>query len=143
MNEQTFEEIRNHLERKRQITQEQKENGRQTILEMMLKHNIGIIKVGFSGSGDSGCVDDISVVNESSQDAWNGKPLKDINRELYEHVDTYVDNYLNTCGVDWYNNEGGQGVILFDTSVVPHIFEATVEYNFMHSEVGHYTEEVL
>jgi hypothetical protein len=138
-----IDKIRAEIARKAKIAKEQAETGRQTIMTMMHQLNIPIIKVHFAGAGDSGSIDEIVILDSLDMSYWDGKPVKETSQELYEHIDVYCDNYLAGCDVDWYNNDGGQGTITFDCSTVPHRFEAIVEYNVMHSEVGHHTDEVM
>lgn len=100
-----------------------------------LLHNIDSIYVDFDGSGDSGCIDAISVntdqahpllklpfaytekndartVYDPEKKAWvTERPDEFLTktvpfRDFLEH---HVDVALSASGVDWYNNAGGYG----------------------------------
>ena len=140
-----FEQIRVSMEAEQERKKKLAESSRLVIMNAMHKAGVKAILVSFSGSGDDGSIGDIVKIDELSQNIWEGEAL-DKNEEeenLKELVEDYCYAYLEGTGVDWYNNDGGQGTFLFDCITVPHVFECTVEYNIMHTEVGHYTEEVM
>jgi len=68
------------------------------IFEQIGENGEGISQ--FSGGGDSGSLDDDIVINGSSEDM-----SKSINDMLY--------HWLEETGIDWWNNEGGQGSFVF------------------------------
>ena len=119
------------------------EEARPKILEMMLQKNVQIIKVYFEGSGDDGCIQNIAVVDSPEDNIWNGNPIRDEYPELYKMIEDYSYTYLNSTGVDWVNDDGGQGHIIFDVKNIPPIFECVVQYNVMSTEIGHETKEVM
>ena len=72
-------------------------------------------EVRFNGGGDSGSLDDNMEINGSSESI---PPL--IENMLYK--------WLEETGIDWYNNEGGQGSFLFDPKNSEIILEIETNY---------------
>jgi hypothetical protein len=57
-------------------------------------------EISFQGGGDDGSIDEDIIINGSSETA--PKLIQDM-----------VYDWLTRTGIDWYNNEGGQGRFLF------------------------------
>ena len=77
------------------------------------------IIVSFSGSGDSGCIDNIAIYDRSDN-AWTGSPIDDCglmsevisdNKTIEKIIEDWSYASLDATGVDWYNNGGGEGEI--------------------------------
>jgi hypothetical protein len=68
------------------------------IFEQIGENGEGMIQ--FNGGGDDGSIDDEIIINGSSEEV--PKLIKDM-----------VYKWLEETGVDWYNNEGGQGSFIF------------------------------
>lgn len=75
-----------------------------------LKDNgISIIRIEFSGSGDSGSIDSTEVLdkNEDNIDLENS--------DLLERIEDYgYDILSNQYNYDWYNNDGGRGTLIIN-----------------------------
>lgn len=77
--------------------------------DIFVLNDLGITEViaGYSGSGDSGQIDDINYYNDE------GKNIKDIPNEIHQNIEKQFYKQLDYTD-DWYNNEGGYGTITFD-----------------------------
>lgn len=119
------------------------EHARVPLLQKMYDLQIPVIKVNFNGSGDSGSIDEIYVVSSPDANVWEGEDLANISKELKDDIESYCYKYLEGTGVDWYNNEGGQGEFVFDALSIPPQFHCTVEYNVVSTKIGYETDEVF
>jgi hypothetical protein len=87
---------------------------------------LGVAKVGisFQGSGDSGEIDYIELYNANSEDipmptdmvAWTKQVYGEQKPEtkqvkLRDALEDIGYRVLDETGMDWYNNEGGQGYV--------------------------------
>lgn len=72
--------------------------------------DIGVtyIESEYNGSGDSGQIDSIIYWTKG-----DGEQIKDIPNELHQVIENSFYKSLEDT-MDWYNNEGGYGVIMFD-----------------------------
>jgi hypothetical protein len=77
---------------------------------------IASVEIDFSGSGDSGNIDYITFTPISLAD--------DI---LRQEVEDWAYTFLEGRGIDWYNNDGGQGTITFDITASK--FEYRIDVN--------------
>jgi hypothetical protein len=75
----------------------------------------GEAEVRFNGGGDSGSLDDNMEINGSSESI---PPL----------IEDMLYKWLEETGIDWYNNEGGQGSFLFDPKNSEIILEIETNY---------------
>lgn len=75
----------------------------------------GEAEVRFNGGGDSGSLDDNMYINGSSESI---PPL----------IEDMLYKWLEETGIDWYNNEGGQGSFLFDPKNSEIILEIETNY---------------
>lgn len=104
-----------------------------------------IVEVEFSGSGDSGQIDYISVTKEDGESFTffdGNKDLSEDESNLLEDISDWTYDYLSGTGVDWYNNDGGQGTVEFDVSTVPFSFFCSIDQNETTSETVYTAEEV-
>lgn len=85
------------------------------------------VEIDFAGGGDSGSVEDVRVFMAAGYTAPDG---------LKDELTNWAYKYLEGTGVDWYNNDGGQGCIEFDLTTAPHQFRANVDINYMNSETA-------
>ena len=83
------------------------------VFEQIGEDGEGLAK--FQGCGDSGALDDYMEINGSDEKI---SPL--LENMLYQ--------WLEETGIDWYNNEGGQGSFLFDPKNSEIILEIEVNY---------------
>jgi hypothetical protein len=102
-----------------------------TILPLLVKlkdKGVTRINVDFSGSGDSGDIDDVYLLVNGEQLAWGinekRKYISDeqedqLKNEMYEFIDSAIE------GKDWVNNEGGYG----NVTIYLDSMTADVEYS--------------
>lgn len=87
-----------------------------TGLELMLRlQDLGIVSVfaEFSGSGDSGAIDNIDY---HVSDCTINNIFAVENAELHSDVDDYCYTLLQAGDIeDWYNNDGGHGTLSINT----------------------------
>jgi hypothetical protein len=83
------------------------------------------IKISYSGSGDSGAIDEVELIptgfmsikdnrvewNKNNKEAEYGEPTEELKSIIEERAYKYV---LNSAD-DWYNNEGGGGTLYIST----------------------------
>lgn len=92
------------------------------IVAVLRQHQVDSVEVSFSGGGDSGHICDVSIgpdpeignqnmeimsVNRVFEDGgW--RVLKGlVTRSVRDAIEDMTYDYLETTGVDWYNNDGG------------------------------------
>ena len=64
------------------------------------------VQIEYSGSGDSGDIDDITYYNKAGEVVEIEEEYKDV----HEKVRDYADNILSNIE-DWWNNDGGFGIL--------------------------------
>ena len=103
------------------------------ILRDKYKFKKYVIELTYSGSGDSGEINDISIitknhkcnnickynahtVTEFLKEEFNYEKSTRIRRETLINLifDRLKENTYDILTYDWYNNEGGQGTVTFD-----------------------------
>lgn len=96
------------------------------ILFNMRLAGYGYLCINYSGSGDSGSIDDVFVVKkeDGSQDDEGVITLKksywDLDKvylpdDLKEVIEDAVNGRILSDGADWYNNDGGGGTLIICT----------------------------
>lgn len=102
------------------------------VAAMMQLQDLGVctIQVNYSGSGDSGGIDDISFLNKDDKGV-------SVNSEIKDFIDELVYNKLLNSIEDWYNNDGGFGMITIN---VPSC-EYTIENNIRITDYEVYNHE--
>lgn len=86
----------------------------------------------FSGGGDSGSIDDFWIEFPA------GHTVSDETKDkLKKTFEKFVYKWLESTGVDWYNNDGGQGEVTIDLSSFPVSIEANVDVNETVSSTAH------
>jgi len=96
------------------------------------------IKVSFEGSGDSGSIDDIAIYNEGDHHYINNPVSDDFmelklsdNRSVGQVIEDWAYAVLDRTGVDWYNNEGGEGYInVFIDTIVEEDGDKQIKYEW-------------
>jgi len=110
---------------------------------------VSAVAVEFSGSGGSRSIDGVHVDNGLS---LNGHEIEFINprevytpggykkqytREsisLYDALVTFTYDQLSDTGLDWYNDDGGQGTLEIDLSADPPTIRLGVEIYVVRTE---------
>ena len=100
------------------------ENRMTGILLQLADLGVTAIKIHYSGGGDSGAIDSIIYSTEpnidfdeiENLDSWtsdfNLSNLKIPNIDLYNEISDFADDKILTDIEDWWNNDGGYGVML-------------------------------
>jgi Fe-S cluster assembly iron-binding protein IscA len=112
---------------------------RATLLEVLPHYKVAFVEISFSGSGDSGSIDDIDVLYLNTSDE-NTTVIPD---GIRQQISEFAYAYLQGTDVDWYNNEGGQGKISLDFRNVPYSFKANIYTNVIEEIDAHSAEEPL
>jgi len=97
----------------------EQDNILKTSLLLALKDKgVKSITINFSGSGDSGDIDEIEYTDNNGHGSWNQGYQADNPGELEDKIRDaffdFVDNEACKHG-DWVNNEGGYGTMTIDT----------------------------
>ena len=105
------------------------------------------VYVYFQGGGDEGQIEDVYYIDTqgerqaipSDMIAWTeivygNKPLETKPMKLYEVLEDLCSRALDSTGLDWYNNEGGQGNLIIDFTESPPKTSLQVGINHMSTE---------
>lgn len=96
--------------------------------QQLIALGVRLVKVRYSGCGDSGAVDEKTFLNSRNQELT-----------LPEDLDTNnIDNLTDHIDGDWYNNDGGQGMITWDLKL--NKLRINAEFNIL--EIQSDTQEV-
>jgi hypothetical protein len=117
---------------------------------LKLKH-ISYIEVQFQGGGDSGEITDVLAYNSDHQpiDITDTNMLWRERTDSFDHeakkwvvslkdgcttplknvISEVVNTLLTNTGIDWYNNDGGQGTFTMNSTTNPITANMTVEEN--------------
>ena len=115
------------------------------LIPVLRELEVESIHINFSGSGDSGQIDDVTIEPESAEsvrvsylsvtrefeDGHYVSRQQEVEAPLNEVITDIVYEYLDDTGVDWYNNDGGYGE--FNLDVESNELTMTVNQNFMES----------
>lgn len=134
----TYDQIVKQMELEQQTAMKQADEERHAFRQRLTESMITKVTISFSGSGDSGQID--SVEFYYVEDHQLPESQEEV---LKQDLTAWAYKYLEGVGVDWYNNDGGQGEIIFDLETVPFKFLATVEVNQTVSSVEHEVLEAL
>lgn len=84
---------------------------------------------------------------------WKGRRDEETNEWVREEVEVdvsveevieeFVYNRLSETGVDWYNNDGGQGQFIFTLGETQWEFDFEVQTNYLHTEIEHSSEGTI
>jgi len=86
------------------------------VLTLTKLKDLGVerVEINFSGSGDSGDIDEVLCLVKESEDITNSiENFKPIENALADWAYDIIGRKVNTVG-DWVNNEGGYGTIMID-----------------------------
>ena len=128
----SFEDIMAEIEAKRADAADAADEERTILAAAMMASGVTYVNIEFYGSGDSGSVEDITI---QMREGYTQPP------ELKDKLETFAYAYLEGVGLDWYNNEGGQGEIEFDLTQALPVFRAHVDINYTESKREHDVEE--
>jgi hypothetical protein len=80
------------------------------------------IKIEYSGSGDNGCIDDVYLVRQGYIKIEDGEVSENNdrdyahpNQELKDLIEEKATDHVLDKADDWYNNEGGGGILYICT----------------------------
>lgn len=114
--------------------------GREELMVRCCEMQIKKVVIDFCGSGDSGSVEGVTLTGIDDEHI----PYADDNFEdLRDDLREWAYTYLAGTGVDWYNNDGGQGEITWDMSTVPFTFTCYIDQNQTVSETVYTADEAL
>lgn len=80
-----------------------KNNFEEFLKNLSVKYDINKIIAEFSGSGDSGEINDYTYLKNTDQIDI------DITEEEQSTIEEFFDSYLSSTNYDWYNDDGGFG----------------------------------
>ena len=127
------------------------------LLTQLRTLGIKTVRVEFSGGGDSGDIDAIEALdasgshinitqhmldwpqNQSTHDPDTNSWITETNvkaQELHEIIKQVTFDALEEAGMDWYNNDGGQGNLTIDFNQSPP--EINLELGINHTETTDY-----
>jgi len=94
---------------------------------------LGVSKlvVTFSGGGDSGDIESVDANEEYK--TWT-EVTKEGLMSIEEIAKELTFKALENEGLDWYNNDGGQGTLEIDFSTSPPTIQLDVGINYMSTE---------
>lgn len=72
------------------------------------------IIITYEGSGDSGTIEDVGMSNDIPNSVWEGFSGEAIEGEDREAIEEWAYYEALNNVSDWYNNEGGYGVIVIN-----------------------------
>jgi hypothetical protein len=113
-------EIMAEIEADRALKAELADNKRNLLVTAMLAACVAKVDIEFYGSGDSGSVEDPTIEMKPGFEKPEG---------LGKKIIEWADVFLQGTGVDWYNNDGGQGSLHFDLTVTPPHFFGDISVN--------------
>ena len=123
------------------------------VLPVLRQHGIEHVWVSFAGGGDSGQIDDVEfsprLTDEAltapchrTESAWIGGEWRRANGvedvPLKAAIEDITYDYLEATGVDWYNNDGGQGTL--SIGVEAGTVDMDLSTNLRTSQVGERTD---
>jgi hypothetical protein len=107
---------------------------KEEILKVLKKEKVAYVLVHFDGGGDSGSIEQVCFQGKGQNELKisstidfydieshfsNGeyvKTFKKSQKSLRDAFESIADEILEETGVDWYNNEGGYGDIVFNVN---------------------------
>lgn len=128
---------------------------RSQLLEMLASLGIKHVRVQFAGSGDEGQIEGIECTNAAGQEvnidnqtlrwptrssrfnrhtnSWDSETTIET-KKLSAILSDVTCDALSDAGLDWYNNEGGQGHLEIDFNQIPPSILIHCEINYMRTE---------
>lgn len=123
------------------------------ILPYLLAQGIRNLSVEFSGCGDSGAFDDLQCDEEIPNivvSIYKVKRLWNTELNCYEKeflldelplknaIQDVIEDYVDSTGCDWYNDDGGTGTVELDLDAM--VFEASIDQHYLESSNAHSDE---
>lgn len=132
------------------------EEHRAELLMRLKLLGVSELTVGFSGGGDSGSIEDVTAVSADGSEVDLGsqpsmswvQETSTLNRATHRWDKHYVsvdlslkdiliqmtEQALEEAGLDWYNNDGGQGYLAIDFTVSPPDIRLKIGINRMETD---------
>ena len=92
------------------------------------KYKIAYISVIFTGSGDSGEIEEVTGLDKNSCFVEKCE----FTQSERDTLISFFDSYLDSTGYDWYNNDGGNGEIKLNIETGE--IEGMISINYMSSD---------
>jgi hypothetical protein len=86
--------------------------------ELMKLRDMGYthIRIGYSGGGDSGQIDEIEALEMLNGKFIDEADISGFEEIDYEAIESWVNDFMLDDIEDWWNNEGGFGHAIIDLS---------------------------
>ncbi len=100
-----------HMTTQEKSNTQEKSTQVELLRAIVKERGITSVYVDFNGSGDSGAMDHVCF------DVAKGRALvtyEDLDAELVIWIEKVAEQAVEATGVDWYNNEGGYGKVVFN-----------------------------
>jgi hypothetical protein len=118
-----------------------------TLTTQLKMLGVGRVVISFAGAGDSGEIDDMYLEDpngtfiEMPTDmvAWTKQVYGEQKPEtkqvkLRDALEDIGYRVLDETGMDWYNNDGGQGELVIDLTEEPPSVVLKIGINYMHTD---------
>lgn len=92
------------------------------------------IIITYEGSGDSGAIEDVAMSNDIPDSVWEGISGEAIEGEDREAIEEWAYGEALNNVSDWYNNDGGFGVIAINVDDATFQIENNVRVSDVVSE---------
>ena len=118
----------------------EKQNLRQaSILQALKDKGVRTIRISFSGSGDSGDIDEVEYMDMNDLSSWQqGYQGPDHDDSYYNQIKDLFYEFVDTQACkhgDWVNNEGGYGSVEIST------IDASYRIDYYQRTVSEYSHD--
>jgi len=100
------------------------------------------IKINYSGGGDSGAIEDVSLlfpgavtINDGEVSEKNANDYADPDDELKDLIENKAHEHVLNNADDWWNNDGGGGTLYISTMDGSYHGEHYVNYTETHNSI--------
>ncbi len=104
---------------------QQSKNTLRQLLPELQALGISRVVVAFDGYGDSGMIEGADYL------AATGDGVSNVPARVDDRITEVIENYIDSTGVDWYNDEGGYGEFTLDVDEA--VFDCDVYVRFSES----------
>lgn len=146
----SIDDILKEMEQERVAASKKAKKTSKDLLPKLLDRNVKYVLIQFAGYGDSGSIEtiDFTLADGTTAEGEQFKQtamgtIKPETATLADHVEDWALKYLEGAGVDWYNNEGGQGEIHIDLTNPPFSYSAYIDVNIQKSVREHEDEGIF